>query len=313
MIKGSLNLGFGKNLFTEDISKIVNGGAKVISENIKNGTIVSAIKIGPYDRELGEMELDEYAIFPGSFLRCLWMKHPKAVATLLVASILLFDAAAFAKDKPLVQQISKSSEAKSSQKSKDQPSQSKCKIIEPIRADNTPDSKKYDFVEQVLYIADIAGPTGFDTAKYLSNILYVHYFDVKHKKENGVPFAFVIVVPDAIWAGIVLKVKNFDNKPQKPNYNYIKRLVTFADGKCGPEKEEDGKIDEVYVINSNIIFATTTTGKGYRVKWIEKEPFENSEIKCFNGKTIKKPNDVVCISGDNQDPTILLGPKDELE
>jgi hypothetical protein len=176
-----------------------------------------------------------------------------------------------------------------------------------------PDSKKYDFVEQALYIADIASPPGFDKAKYLSNILYVHYFDVKHKKENGVPFAFVIVVPDAIWAGIVLKVKNFDDKPQKPNYNYIKRLVTVADGKCGPKKEEDGKINEVYVINSNIIFATTTTGKEYRIKWTEKEPFEDSEIRCGSSKTIKEPNDVVCIMGDSQDPDIIIGPKDKVE
>ena len=83
----------------------------------------------------------------------------KAVTTFLVASNLFFNAPAFAKDKPLVQQISKSSEARSSQKSEDQQSQSKCKIIEPIRADNMPDSKKYDFVEQALYIADIASPT----------------------------------------------------------------------------------------------------------------------------------------------------------
>ena len=175
------------------------------------------------------------------------------------------------------------------------------------------DSKKYDFAEQALYITNVFGLPGFDKAKYLSNILYVNYFGVKHKKENGLPFAFMIVVPDAIWAGIILKYEKFDDKPQKPNYNYIKRLVTGSYGKCGPEKEEDGKINEVYVINSNIVIATTTTGRGYRIKWIEKEPFEDSEIKCTPAKTIKEPNDVVCIRGDSQDPTILLGPKDELE
>jgi len=64
-----IELRFSKNLSKKEISEIVYGGEKVISENIKNGTIVGAVKIGFYDREVGEMKLDEVARFLGGFPR----------------------------------------------------------------------------------------------------------------------------------------------------------------------------------------------------------------------------------------------------
>ena len=67
-----IELRFSKNLSDKEISEIVNGGEKVISDHIKNGTIVGAVKVVPFDREVREvreMELDEVARILGGFPR----------------------------------------------------------------------------------------------------------------------------------------------------------------------------------------------------------------------------------------------------
>lgn len=232
----------------------------------------------------------------------------KAVAAIMIASNLFFNAPAVAKNKPSFQKLSEAKGSKEpTQLGDSQSSLKNCKIMEPIRADNTPDSKKYDFVEQTLYITSLIHLRGFDKAKFLSNVLYFHYFDIKKEKQNGFPAAFAIFVPQGIWVGIILKNESFDNKP-KPDYNVVQRLTTYVDGKCGPKKEEDGKINEVYVVNNNILVAVTTTGRLYRVKWSEETPFEDSKINCAPSKNIKEPDDVLCFDGNN----IIVMSRDEI-
>jgi len=282
MIKKSLNLGFGKNLSREEISKIVNGGAKVISENTKNDTISNADKIGPYSRDLDEMELDEYAIFPNGFLRCLWMKHPKTVATLLVASILLFDAAAFSKDKPPVTQTSQN---------KNSSQQSNCNLP-VIDVSNLSYDQQHNYTLDVLGISSRIHIFDFDIAKHLNDIKYFHYF----KKD---PPAFAFFTSRHIWAGVIISEKKLDNNGQKPNGPYIKKLTYYDAGKCGgPKKEEDGQIDKIYIIDQNRIVATTTAGRVYEIKYgPNPDPKGDAKeiVSCSTLEPPLTPDQVLCL------------------